>query len=312
MENRSYALMTGIFTIALLIATVLVGLWLNRDKTELSPYEIVTTQSIPGLNPQATVRYRGLEVGRVEEIVFDPKVTGQILIKLSVEEGSPVTTTTFASLGYQGVTGIAFIQLDDEQTGSPLLATSADAPAVIPLRQGFLDQVEKRGKEILTQTEEVTKRLNALLSPENQKTMLTAFSDVSETATKYRDLPAKLEPTITKLPALANEVQRTLVSVNALATDVNRLTTGLQAPDGPIAHVTSTVDRIGMSVESVAGGLELDTLPQVNSLADDTRSSMRALRKTMNKINDRPQSLIFGGPGTPPGPGEEGFTAPTK
>jgi phospholipid/cholesterol/gamma-HCH transport system substrate-binding protein len=39
---------------------------------------------------------------------------------------------------------------------------------------------------------------------------------------------------------------------------------------------------------------------------------MRALRKTMNKINDRPQSLIFGSPGTPPGPGEEGFTAPTK
>ncbi len=81
MENRSYALMTGIFTIALLVATVLAGLWLNRDKTERSPYEIVTTQSIPGLNPQATVRYRGLEVGRVEEIVFDPKVTGQIMIR---------------------------------------------------------------------------------------------------------------------------------------------------------------------------------------------------------------------------------------
>jgi phospholipid/cholesterol/gamma-HCH transport system substrate-binding protein len=69
---------------------------------------------------------------------------------------------------------------------------------------------------------------------------------------------------------------------------------------------------MGTSVDAVAGGLELDTLPQVNSLADDTRSSMRALRKTMNKINDRPQSLIFGGPGALPGPGEEGFTAPTK
>jgi phospholipid/cholesterol/gamma-HCH transport system ATP-binding protein len=32
MENRSYALMTGVFTIALLVAAVLVGLWLNRDK----------------------------------------------------------------------------------------------------------------------------------------------------------------------------------------------------------------------------------------------------------------------------------------
>ena len=40
MENRSHALMTGIFTIALLVATVLIGLWFNRDKTELVPYEI--------------------------------------------------------------------------------------------------------------------------------------------------------------------------------------------------------------------------------------------------------------------------------
>jgi phospholipid/cholesterol/gamma-HCH transport system substrate-binding protein len=72
------------------------------------------------------------------------------------------------------------------------------------------------------------------------------------------------------------------------------------------------VERIGGSVDAVAGGIELDTLPQVNSLSDDTRASMRALRKTMNKINDRPQSLIFGAPGTPPGPGEEGFNAQSK
>ncbi|SEO62864.1 phospholipid/cholesterol/gamma-HCH transport system substrate-binding protein [Duganella sp. CF517] len=312
MENRSHALTTGFFTITLLIAAILFGIWFNRDRVERAPYVIATTQSVPGLNPQAPVRYRGLEVGKVGGIAFNPKMAGQILVTLNINTDAPITKTTYATLGYQGVTGIAFIQLDDEQTGSPLLATSSEAPAVIPLRQGFLDQVEKRGKEILTQTEEVTKRLNTLLSPENQKIMLAAFADVSETANKYRDLPAKLEPTIAKLPALANEVQRTLVSVNALATDVNRLTTGLQAPDGPIARVSGTVDRIGLSVESVAGGLELDTLPQVNSLADDTRSSMRALRKTMNKINDRPQSLIFGAPGTPPGPGEEGFTAPTK
>ncbi|MFS2006058.1 MlaD family protein [Duganella sp. CT11-25] len=312
MENRSHALTTGFFTITLLIAAILFGLWFNRDRVERIPYVIATAQSVPGLNPQAPVRYRGLEVGKVGDIAFDQQVTGQILVTLNINTDAPITKTTFATLGYQGVTGIAFIQLDDDQVGSPLLPTSADKPARIPLRQGFFDQLEKRGKEILTQTEEVTRRLNTLLSPENQKTMLAAFSDVSETANEYRELPQKLKPTIDKLPALAEQTQKTLNSVTALANDVNKLTTSLQAPGGPIARITGTVERIGGSVEAVAGGLELDTLPQVNSLSDDTRSSMRALRKTMNKINDRPQSLIFGAPGAPPGPGEEGFTAPTK
>jgi hypothetical protein len=44
MENRSYALMTGFFTVALLVAAVLIGLWLNRDRTTMHPYEIVTTR----------------------------------------------------------------------------------------------------------------------------------------------------------------------------------------------------------------------------------------------------------------------------
>jgi phospholipid/cholesterol/gamma-HCH transport system substrate-binding protein len=126
MENRSHALMTGFFTIALLIAAVLAGIWFNRDRVERVPYMIATSQSIPGLNPQATVRYRGLEVGKVDDISFDAKIPGQIMIQLAVDPEAPITRTTFATLGYQGVTGIAFIQLDDDKTGSPLLPSDKE------------------------------------------------------------------------------------------------------------------------------------------------------------------------------------------
>jgi phospholipid/cholesterol/gamma-HCH transport system substrate-binding protein len=191
MENRSYALMTGFFTVALLVAAILIGLWLNRDRTTMHPYEIVTTQTIPGLNPQATVRYRGLEVGRVDDIVFDPRVTGQILIKLSIEEGTPVTKTTFASLGYQGVTGIAFIQLDDDRTGSPLLASDKDHVARIPLRPGLLDQLEKRGLAILEKTERITDSLNNVLSKENQDKLTGAFDSINKAAAAYAEIPGQ-------------------------------------------------------------------------------------------------------------------------
>jgi phospholipid/cholesterol/gamma-HCH transport system substrate-binding protein len=164
MENRSHALMTGLFTISLLVAAVLFGIWFNRDRVKYDPYLIATTQSIPGLNPQASVRYRGLEVGKVDEIDFDPKLAGQILIHLSIDPATPITKTTYATLGYQGVTGIAYIQLDDDSTGSPALATSKQNPSRIPLQPGLFDQLEKRGTAILGQAEEVTKRLNTLLS----------------------------------------------------------------------------------------------------------------------------------------------------
>ena len=312
MENRSHALMTGIFTLVLVAAAILAGLWFNRDRTERIPFQIATTQSIPGLNPQAAVRYRGLEVGRVDDIIFDPRATGQILIKLSVDTGSPITNTTFATLGYQGVTGIAFIQLDDEATGSPRLATNSTNPSRIPLRPGLFDQLEKRGKRILAQTEEAAARLNELLSPANQKVILGAFADVSATANAYRALPQQLEPVLARLPALADQAQGTLQSVSALAADATRLTRNLQAPNGPIERISGTVERVGLSLEAVGNGVELDALPHVISLTEDTRASMRALKNTMNNLNERPQSILFGAPGTPPGPGEAGFSAPTK
>ncbi|SFV15549.1 MlaD family protein [Pseudoduganella namucuonensis] len=310
MENRSHALMTGFFTIALLAAAVLFGVWFNRDRVERDPYLIATTLSIPGLNPQAAVRYRGLEVGKVDAIDFDSKTAGQILVHLSVAPDTPVTKTTYATLGYQGVTGIAYIQLDDESVGSPLLQTSKDNPTRIPLQPGLFDQLEKRGKAILERAEKAADSLNDLLSPDNRKTMLAAFSDVSETAREYRELPQKLGPTIDKLPALMDQARGSLAAVNRLADDATKLTSSLQGPDGAISRLNGTVDRVGLSLETVAGGIELETLPNINALTDETRSSMRAVRRTMNTLNDRPQSILFGAPDGAPGPGEAGFAPP--
>jgi len=63
-------------------------------------------RSVPGLNPQAVVRYRGLDIGRVEAISFDPKVPGQILIHIGIRPDTPITKSTYATLGTQGVTGV--------------------------------------------------------------------------------------------------------------------------------------------------------------------------------------------------------------
>jgi phospholipid/cholesterol/gamma-HCH transport system substrate-binding protein len=304
MENRSHALMTGIFTIALVIAAVLAGIWLNRDRNELIPFEIVTTQSIPGLNPQATVRYRGLEVGRVDDIMFDPHVTGQILIKLSVDTGTPVTNTTFASLGYQGVTGLAFLQLDDDRTGSPRLK----AGSRIPMRPGLLDQIEKRGLAILERTEKITANLDRLVSPENQQVMLGAFDNIGKAAAAYGEIPKRLAPTIDRLPALTAKLDQTAGSVNTLATNANNAVVKLQAPDGPIDRMNAAIG----SLQGVTTGLEMKTLPQLNNVSDEATTTLRSVRRAANALTDRPQSILFGGPNAQPGPGEPGFAPPAK
>ncbi|MES3023103.1 MAG: MlaD family protein [Pseudomonadota bacterium] len=319
MENRSHALMTGFFTLALLIATVAAGIWFNRDTVTRVPYEIATTQSIPGLNPQATVRYRGLEVGRVDAIIFDEKNAGQILIRLAVDENAPVTKTTYATLGYQGVTGIAFIQLDDDKTGSPRLQTAPEQPARIALRPGFLDQLEKRGLVILEKAESLATRANELLGPENQKKFGDALDNVGKAASAFEAIPRQLEPTLKRLPELTARVDQSLVRFDAFSTSAtrtadnyDRLATTLQARDGPINKLTGTIDRVGGSLDGVISNLEMQTLPHFVSMTDEARTSLRAVKRTANSLGDRPQSILFGAPNAAPGPGEPGFVPPSQ
>ncbi|TFW22580.1 MCE family protein [Massilia arenosa] len=310
MENRSHALMTGFFTIALVLAAILAGFWFNHDSTKRVPYVIATTQSIPGLNPQATVRYRGLEVGKVDTIDFNPRKSGEILISLLLDPDTPVTTSTYASLGYQGVTGIAYIQLDDERTGSPLLKSDKDRVAAIPLRPGFLDQLEKRGKAILELAESFSRRANEALGPENQAALKSTLKNMSEASERIAQIPDELEPAIKQLPELTRNANRAAASVAKAADDYDKLAVTLNSPEGPIARLTTTVDKVSGSVEGIAANIELQTLPHIVSMADEAKTSLRAVKRTVNTISDRPQSLLFGSPSAPPGPGEPGFAPP--
>ncbi len=318
MENKAHALVAGLFTIMLLIAAILIGLWFNRDRVERVPYEIATKLSIPGLSPQAAVRYRGLDIGRVDDITFDPKVPGQILIHISVRPDTPITKSTFAVLGSQGVTGIAYIQLDDDGRNPVVVTSSKKHVARIDMRPSLWDQLQDRGMAILEQTEELTKRFNRLLDPPNQTAMLAAFDKVGKAADKVgkaadeiESIPRQLGPTLAKLPVLAVEAKQTLASISALAKEasalsnnLNTFATRLQAPDGAVAKLSAAADQFG----AAANRIEFETLP----LTHDARTSLRTFNRTLENFTERPQSLLFGTPSMAPGPGEPGFTAPNR
>jgi phospholipid/cholesterol/gamma-HCH transport system substrate-binding protein len=306
MENKAHALIAGLFTLVMLAAAILAAAWLNRDRTEWVPYQIATKLSIPGLNPQAAVRYRGLDVGKVDSITFDPDAAGQLLIRISVRPDTPITRSTFAMLGYQGVTGIAYVELEDDGSQPTRLHSSPQQMARIEMRPSLFDQLQERGLAILQQTEEVTRRINTLLSDRNQKAIVDTFDNLNRAAGELATIPRQLQPTLAKLPGLATQAQRTLGSVDALARDasalagkLNGMATQLQAQNGPIDRIADAADRFGQA----SSRFEYEILP----LAREVRSTMRSLNRTLDNLNERPQSVLFGTPTAVPGPGEPGF-----
>ena len=128
MENKSHALAAGVFVLGLVAVLVALVVWLTRDDTVRNIYALSTRDAVSGLQPQAMVRYRGIAVGKVTSIDFDPKERGNVRVLISVDQRVPLTTSTFATLSYQGVTGLAFIALDDKGESTVALVPDNDDP----------------------------------------------------------------------------------------------------------------------------------------------------------------------------------------
>ena len=133
MENRSHALLAGLFTLFLGLAVVWSIWWFGGKHEATTDYTVVTRQNVTGLSLQGQVRYRGIRVGKVQAIELDPRDVRNILIRISVGSAVPVTRGTTAKLGYQGVTGIAHILLEDSGADQVPLRSVDGEPARIAM-----------------------------------------------------------------------------------------------------------------------------------------------------------------------------------
>lgn len=307
MENKAHALAAGIFVVVVAVLLLILAGWLTRETGVRDPYEISTHEPITGLQAQAAVRYRGVDVGKVDAIGFDPKSQGNVLIRLEVDRNAPMTKNTFATLGYQGVTGLAFVELDDNGQPAPKLAPEDGHPPRIPLRPGLLQKLADKGEKLLDQADQAMNRVNQLLSDSNQKKFSAALDNMGQAASKAGDLAQRMTTTLDARldPALA-EAKQTLQSVRSSSDEFGRTAKRLNAPDGP-------VDRLAEGTQSLAHAADSfnsSTLPRVNRVTDETSRAVRLLGRTVTNIGDNPQALIYGNGPVAPGPGEPGFTAP--
>jgi phospholipid/cholesterol/gamma-HCH transport system substrate-binding protein len=321
MENKAHAMAAGIFVV--LLTALLLGLaaWLTRDTGIRDTYEIATRESVTGLQQQALVRYLGVDVGKVSHVGFDPKVPGQVLLRLEIDRDAPLTRSTYATLSYQGVTGLAFIQLADDGKSNVRLQPNDDAPPRIPLRPGLLARLEERGEVILEQVEQVTRRVNTLLGDDNQRRFSQALEDIADAAGSAEQLTRRLDNTVaTRLDPAIAEAATTLRTVQQAAGQVTTTAASfgrtadaftataqrLTAADGPVDRLAEGVD----SFSAAAGQFGRATLPRVNRMADEATRSVRSLRRTLDELQENPQALLYGGGAPRPGPGEPGFQAP--
>lgn len=310
MENRSHALMAGIFTLVLLAAATLTAILIGRDRTQLQPYEIISATAVTGLNPQSAVRYQGVPVGRVQSLALNPNKPGQVRIRIGVAPNTPITESTWAELGVQGVTGMANVDLRDDGSSLKRLTSTAEHPAAIPLRPGFLDRIEQRGDKLISNVEIATEQLKRVLSEQNVQALTASLQNATDISQSLKDASRDLAPSLAKLGPLmeslnstSRQADRAAREIGDLAQQARQSLARLNAPDGPLAVATRSLNDIALAASRLDG----ETLPAFTSMANDVSTAARGAAITLRRVDSTPQSFLFGPAPTAPGPGEPGF-----
>lgn len=314
MENKAHALAAGLFL--LIVAALLIGLavWLTSDRQAVRIYEMSTREAVNGLQLQAPVRYRGIGIGKVTHLGFDPKVKGNALLRITVDENAPITTSTFAVLNFQGITGLAYVQLDDEDDpGKPLPDPDKGYPR-IPIHQNLLSSLSDQGTSMLAQVEETSKRINQLFSAENQQALLGtigAFGQAAANLAKLttqidRTLSERLDPALEGVPPLLTQGGKTLAALQAAGNEFGRIARQINAKGGVVDQLEGSAEALAQA----AAKLNNRTLPSTTRAAESIKDTARQADRVLRGISENPQSLLRGGGAIRPGPGEPGFSAP--
>ncbi|HEX8987011.1 MAG TPA: MlaD family protein [Rhodocyclaceae bacterium] len=301
MENRAHALAAGIFVIAMAVATVLAVLYFG-DKRDSDIYLLETRRNVTGLNVQAQVRYRGIRAGKVESIYQDPADPRIILVRISIDPRFRLTRASVARLGHQGITGLAYIEIDDDGSNPELLPNDDDHPARLALKPGLMETLSDKAGDILGQVGELTARLNRVLDEKNAASLSRALNNVADASESLKELPpilAALRKTLSdenvgRINATLARVEKASAEAGPLATEARQL----------LATMTSASQRLERLLGENREDASIDLL--VKQLGDNSRQ----LNRVLESIEERPQSLLFGPPPPRPGPGEPGFAAP--
>lgn len=308
MENRAHALLAGLFTLVFLIAAVLAVWWLGGSSEKTHTYLLETRGNVSGLNLEAQVRYRGIRAGKVKEIYTDPDDPAKLLVKIVLGRQYRLTDKTIARLNHQGVTGIAYVMLEEAGGGGKPLEPNDAAPPRLPLKPGLLDSLGQRAGDITEQLAELVTRLNRVFDDRNLRNLQQSLDNLAASSESLKALPpimanlkaALSQENLNRLNALLSHLESASGEAAPLAAEARQLVATLNG-------LAQRLDALAATAGALGERLDASTLPRVERLIHDAAAMTRRLDRLIEMLEERPQALLFGPPAPRPGPGESGF-----
>jgi len=300
MDRDANYFAVGAFVLLVIAMGVSFVFWYTdqQDRHTYQRYEIYFNGSVSGLTAGSPVRYLGVDVGTVVRIMIDPQQRNRVQVIADIESTAPIDSRTRASLGLQGITGLLFIDLEQDPKVhfTAELAQGLHYP-VIASEQSNIEALLSSLPKLTEHMVELVDRFNQVFSDANVK----AFSATLESASQASK---RLPKTIGDLQELVIDVRHTLQGVEGATGDL-RAVIAHATPDVEAAvaniqqmsdHLERTSERLDGFVAENQPGLSRFTqqsLPELERLLRESRQAAREFRDLSRSLKANPSQLLY-------------------
>lgn len=287
MEKDANYFIVGLFSLVTMLALVGFLVWVAgaRDNSDKDFYTVYFTDPVTGLQPGASVQYKGVAVGQVQDIRLSTDRSDLIKVDIAVDKETPVAGGTTASLTMIGVTGMVFMNLTtDFLDKSPLQRLEGEEYPVIKGSGTQLARLLEDIPKISQRLIEMTDRINLMLSEEN----IESFTTISA-----------------NLKALSQDLNGLLSDNNIanISTSIENFAASSDDWENMIARFSDTADKIDKTADALnqiitdnqdnINKFTTEGLDQLNATMQESRKTARTIRSTVEKLDRDPSRIIY-------------------
>jgi len=273
METRANYVMTGAFTLAVIVGVFSFIFWFHNSGSggERASYRVVFAGSVSGLRAGGSVLFNGIRVGEVSGLALDTQDPRKVTATISIDHAVPVRADTRVALAFQGLTGLAEVSLTGGAAdAAPLVADNGSPPT--------LYAGASAGADVTQAARDVLSRINGLVI-DNETALRSSLRNIETVTATLAQNSQRLDKVMAGLENLtgsgdnAGKIAQAAEAVRKLAENLDKRTDEIS---------------VGLTRFSNSG------LKEFEAFAVDGRKTLVELNKAIKNIDQHPTRLIFG------------------
>jgi phospholipid/cholesterol/gamma-HCH transport system substrate-binding protein len=249
------------------------------------------------------VKYRGVDVGRVEKISVAPDYR-LIEVVMKIDFKGDVMRDTVAKLQLAGITGIVFVDLDQRRAGDATPSPSVSFPTqypVIPSHPSDIQQISSGVNEIVGKIKKVDFEAISNQLVNTTKSLETVIGGAAT-----RRIVANLETVTSNLASTAVKIDKVMQEGSVEGIIVEARDT-IKDARGVIGKVNAQLDSVNLVETAQKTNMLLDNVTkrtravavEAQITMENLRNSSETLDSLLERLNADPSELIFSSPPSP-------------